>query len=264
MVKIKYTPTKAEQAAKRRKVSGGGKRRKGYSGVARTQGAAVVGEMKYMDSELSVTAVSACTTTWVAGTNIDPTTTINLGAAAVATPQNLCSPTVGSALNQRIGRQIQVLKIKVRGTVSVPVQTPANGGETAAKCRIILVQDKQTNAGLMTGAQLMRDASAAQVTINSFQNPDNFGRFRVLKDVTYNLQDPNAYTDAAAAPAMNGRKTNFKFNVNFKKPVVVHFNATNGGTGADIVDNSFHLFAAVDNTALGTSITYYSRVAYKE
>lgn len=252
------------QAAKRLQKSSGGKRRKGYSGVNRTQGAAVVGEMKYMDSELQTSSLVAVTTTWPAGTNMDPTTTINLGGAAIATPQNLCSPKVGSALNERIGRQIHVLKIKVRGTISFPQATAVNGGEIASKCRIILVQDKQTNAGLMTGAQLMRDAGLAQTTINSFQNPDNFGRFRVLKDVTYVLQDPNVYTDAAAAPAQNGRKTNFKFNVNFKKPVVVHFNATNGGTGADIVDNSFHVFAAVDHTGLNPQIAYYSRVAYKE
>jgi len=264
MAKTKRTPTKAEMAAKRLKTSSGGKRRKGFSGVPRTQGAAVVGEMKYMDSELTPTAITAVTTTWPAGTNKDPSTTINLGAAAVATPQNLCSPTVGSALNQRIGRQIQVLKIKVRGTVFFAPQTPANGGETSAKCRILLVQDKQTNAGLMTGAQLMRDASTGIVTINSFQNPDNFGRFRVLKDVTYNLQDPNTYTDAVPAPASHGRKTNFKFNVNFKKPVVVHFNATNGGTGADIVDNSFHIFCGVDQDGLSPLLSYYSRVAYKE
>jgi len=224
----------------------------------------VVGEMKYMDSELQNTALTAVTTTWPAGTNVDPGTTISLGAIAVANPQCLCAPTVGSALNQRIGRQIQVLKIKVRGTLTVPVSTPANGGEGASKCRIILVQDKQTNAGLMTGAQLMRDAGGASTTINSFQNPDNFGRFRVLKDVSYNLQDPNAYTGADAAPAMNAKKYNFKFNVNFKKPVVVHFNATNGGTGADIVDHSFHMFAAVDGTALAPTIGYYCRVAYKE
>jgi len=224
----------------------------------------VVGEMKYMDSELQTAAIAAVTTTWVATTNQDPTTTMNLGSAAVANPQNLCSPTVGSALNQRIGRQIQVLKIKVRGTIQIPAQTPANGGEGASKCRIILVQDKQTNAGLMTGAQLMRDGGVAGTTINSFQNPDNFGRFRVLKDVTYSLQDPNAFTDAVPAPAMNGRKTNFKFNVNFKKPVEVHFNATNGGTVADIVDNSFHLLCGADSIAYAPVINYYSRVCYKD
>jgi len=254
-----------KQASKRQTTkASGGRVRKGYSSTARTRGAAATGEMKYMDSELQLAAIGVCTTTWVAGTNADPTTTLNLGSAAVATPANLCSPTVGAALNQRIGRSILVHKIKVRGTIVCGSQTPANGGETASKVRILLVQDGQTNAGLMTGAQLLRDGGVATTTINSFQNPDNFGRFRVLKDVSFVMQDPNAYTDAVPAPAMNGIKRNFKFNVNFKKPVKVQFNATNGGTGADIVDNSFHIFAGTDAAALTPTLSYYCRVAYKE
>lgn len=250
------------QAVKRTKVVS--KNRKGFNSTARTRGAAVTGEMKYMDSEYGPSAITAVTTTWPAGTNADPATTINLGSAAVATPQNLCSPTVGAALNQRIGRQIKVLKIKIHGTLLFPQATPVNGGEAGSKVRLVLVQDCQTNAGLMTGAQLFRDAGGASTTISSFQNPDNFGRFRVLKDKFYVLQDPNCYTDAVPAPAANGRKVSFKFTVNFKTPVIVHFNATNGGTGADIVDNSFHVFCGADLVTLAPQLAYYCRVCYKE
>jgi len=254
-----------KQASKRQAIkASGGKNRKGYGSTARTRGAAATGEMKYMDSELQLQPLVATTTTWPAGTNLDPTTTINLGAAAVAAPANLCSPTVGAALNQRIGRSILVHKIKVRGTIVTNGQVPVNTGEAASKIRLLLVQDMQTNAGLMTGAQLLRDAGVATTTINSFQNPDNFGRFRVLKDVTYVIQNPNAFTDAVPAPAAMGLKKNFKFSVNFKKPVKVQFNATNGGTGADIVDNSFHIFGATDTIQLGPQVSYYCRVAYKE
>lgn len=229
---------------------------------ARPRAVAKTTEWKYMDSELQLAAIGVCTTTWVAGTLADPTTTINLGSAAVANPQNLCSPTVGAALNQRVGRSIHIRKIKVRGTIVVGTQTPANGGETASKVRILLVQDMQSNAGAMTSAQLLRDAGVATTTINSFQNPDNFGRFRVLKDLNFVMENPNAYQDAVPAPAMNGIKRNFKMNVTFKQPVKVQFNATNGGTVADIVDNSFHIIAGTDAAALGAQLSYYARVAY--
>jgi len=49
--------------------------------------------------------------------------------------------------------------------------------------------------------------------------------------------------------------------------VKVQFNATNGGTVADIVDNSFHIICAstLDVTSNQVPlINYYSRVAYKE
>lgn len=88
------------------------RRRAGYSSVARTRGAAVAGEMKYFDCDANGIALVATTTTWPAGTMVDPLTTINLGSAAVANPLCLYAPTVGAALNQRIGRKILVRKIK--------------------------------------------------------------------------------------------------------------------------------------------------------
>ena len=89
------------QAAKRAKQS------KGFSGKSApvyTRAPKIAGEMKYFDTYKTTTAVGVVTTTWPAGAMVDPTTTVNLGAAAVATPLCLFAPTVGSALNQRIGQ----------------------------------------------------------------------------------------------------------------------------------------------------------------
>ena len=105
------------------------------------------------------------------------------------------------------------------------------------KVRLMLVQDSQTNAAQMTAAQLMNDAGAADTTINSYQNPNNFGRFRVLKDKDILIQDPNFTTEyepgeepPTGYARTNGLIRNFKFNINFKVLVKVQFNATNGGT----------------------------------
>jgi len=252
-----------KQAVKRQKA----KPRKNYSSVARTRGAAVTGEMKYFDTSLNDSALAAVTQTWVAGTLKDPDTTINLGAAAVANPSCLCVPTVGAALNQRVGRKILVRKIKLHGTINIAAQAAQAAADSAAKIRIVLVQDCQTNAAPMTGAQLFNDANAAQptVTINSFQNPNNFGRFRVLKDKMLTISNLNL----AGSPSTNdviqaSVRYSFKFAVNFKKPVEVHFNATNGGTVADIVDNSFHIIAATESTPYNPTMSYYARVCYKD
>ena len=233
------------------------------------------GEMKYFDTYKTTTALGVVTTTWPAGAMVDPTTTVNLGAAAVATPLSLFVPTVGSALNQRIGRSVLVRKIKVHGQITAA----ATGTGLAAyepylpqKVRLMLVQDSQTNAAQMTAAQLMNDAGAADTTINSYQNPNNFGRFRVLKDKDILIQDPNFTTEYepetpfAGYARTNGLIRNFKFNINFKVPVKVQFNATNGGTVLDIVDNSFHMIAACTGVSTNhpPSISYYARVAFKE
>lgn len=239
--------------------------RKGYSNVARTRGAATTGEMKYFDCDYTLTNIGLCTTTWVAGTMADPLTTINLGSAAVANPLSLVVPTVGAALNQRVGRKIRIHKIKVHGTIFVAQQAAQAAADACTKLRIVLVQDKQTNAAQMTGAQLFNDATNGNTTLQSFQNPNNFGRFHVLKDKMMSISNLNLTGSPTTADVIQASaRYNFKFNVNFKTPVEVHFNATNGGTVADIVDNSFHLLAACDNNAYAPQLSYYSRVCYKD
>jgi len=258
-------PSYAQASKKLQRKGKGPKGRANYTSVARTRGAAVTGEMKYFDCDYNATAITAVTTTWPAGTITDPLTTINLGSAAVANPLCLCVPTVGAALNQRVGRKITVRKIKIHGTIAVAAQAAQGAGDAASKIRIALVQDMQTNAAQMTGAQLYQDATAAATTISTFQNPNNFGRFRVLKDKIIQIGNLNlAGSPTANDVIQNGGKINFKFAVNFKKPVEVHFNATNGGTVADIVDSSFHILAGCDSTAVAPTLAYYSRVCYKD
>lgn len=220
----------------------------------------LTGEMKYFDCNLTTTVIAATTTTWVAGTILDPSSTINLGSAAVATPMCLFAPTVGSALNQRIGRNVKVLKIKVHGRIEFPEATNVTAAFPASNIRLILVQDCQTNATQMTGAQLMNDSQVTPLALWSFQNPNNFGRFRVLKDKFFVMQDPNE----VAGSETHGRSIPFKMSVSFSTPIEVHFNATNGGTVADIVDHSFHILCATDDVSIGPQLAYYSRVCYKE
>lgn len=255
---------------------------KGFSGTSAPvyrQIKAPAGEMKYFDSTRTSNAIVAVTAggPWPAGTMQDPGTTINLGAAAVANPLCLFAPTVGSALNQRIGRSVLVRKIKVSGQVILPASlTLATTWQSDApyppvKVRLLLVQDMQTNATQMAASALLNDASDTGSTLVSYQNPNNFGRFRVLKDKYIILDNVNiSHVDVPSVGtyvAEQGLVRSFKFNINFKTPVKVQFNATNGGTVADIVDNSFHIICASTLDVVSPQvplINYYSRVAYKE
>lgn len=225
----------------------------------------VTGEMKYFDCDFNSTAITAVTTTWVAGTIVDPLTTINLGSAAVAAPLCLFVPIIGAQLNNRIGRQVNLMKIKITGTITVPVQAGQNTADNPGLIRLMCVWDKQTNAAQMTSAQLMQDATAAATTISSYMNPNNFGRFQVLKEKRFVVGDQNMAGEVAAGNVIiAGTKKYFKITYNFRKPVVVHFNATNAGTVADIVDNSFHVICGCDNIATGPQLAYYSRCSFKE
>ncbi len=56
----------------------------------------------------------------------------------------------------------------------------------------------------------------------------------------------------------------FKLTCRFPKGVVTRFNITNGGTVADIVDNSFHLLINSTSIILGPTISYQVRVMYTD
>lgn len=239
--------------------------RRGYGSIARARGAAVTGEMKYFDCELNLAAVAACTTSWVAGTILDPTATVNIGDAAVNTPLCLFAPKVSAALNGRIGRKVKMLKCRLSGSIVIPVQTAQATTDAPMEVRLFLVMDKQTNAAQMTSAQLMQGAGDSTTTLNSMQNPNNFGRFKVLKEKRISLQNPNlAGSPTTGDMVQAGLSRTFKLSYRFKKPVEVHFNATNGGTVADIIDNSLHFIIGANFVTLGPTVAYYSRVAYKE
>lgn len=228
---------------------GGG--RSGYSTVPRTVGVYGKGEMKYFDLSVNATNLAA-SADWTA-TEFDPS------------GSGLFHPTVGSAINQRIGREVKVYKIKINGTLSVPAQANQTAGDAANFIRLLLVQDTQTNSTQMQGEQLMdpgTGGSAYNATLG-FQSLANFGRFRVLKDKTYTVQNPNSFWDGTNIE-VNGLQKPFKFTITFKKPVSVRFNATNGGSIADIVDNSFHVLCNTNSTSLAPAIIYNSRVCYKE
>lgn len=252
---------------RRYRASGLRVQRIGYGSVARTRGAPVTGEMKYFDCTRNVTSIVPVDTDWDGATTtmMDPSTTVNLGDAAVATPGCLFAPKVSSALNGRIGRKVKVLKLKMRITVEAPLQSAQAALDSAIQVRLILVQDKQTNAAAMTASLLMNNGGDADSTLDSFQNPNNFGRFKVLRDKSCVFQTLAAVNNASATTVSQaGLMKVFKFNIKFRKPLEVNFNATNGGTVADIIDNSFHLIAATDSAGLLPEISYYSRVCYKE
>lgn len=236
------------------------KKRRGNNFVPRTPGGAIISEMKYFDTERALVAITA-STDWTA-TEFDPNTTQE--ATPVATPLCLFAPKQGAGVNNRIGKSAKLFKIKIRGLINIVAQADQTGADSAALSRIILYQDMQTNIVQAQGEQVMTDpvTADAYVAINSFQNIDNFGRFRILKDKFISLMNPNMTYDGTNVE-QQGLTKPFKITHTFKKPVEVRFNSTNGGTVADIVDNSFHVLATCTNATLVPNISYQARCSFK-
>ena len=116
--------------------------RSGFGAIGRTPGGAVLGEMKYFDT--AFTGSVASDQGWV-GTNVDQALTLNL-----------CSPTVGAGVNQRIGKQIKVLKIKIHGSIAILRSEAETTATYPSNVRLSLVMDKQTNASQMLGIKYIQ------------------------------------------------------------------------------------------------------------
>jgi len=230
------------------------KKRDNYSTVPRSRGVYANGEMKYFDTERSTTAIPA-STGWT-GTEFPPN---------VGTPTTLVCPTVGSEINQRQGRNILLHRIQVKGVIQAPTQPTEAAGDNAALVRIALVQDQQTNATQAQGEQIFEPPTtvSALMAVNSFQNLDSLGRFVVHKDKKMFIGNPSLTFDGTNV-IQQGLVKEFKMGVSFNPPLPIQFNATNGGTIADVVDKSFCIYAMATSANLVPSITYQARAYYKE
>lgn len=223
--------------------------------VRRTMGPRAATERKYFDSFLNDQALVA-NNTW-AGSELDPAAVLCLFA-----------PSEGSDLDNRIGRKVTVKSIKIRGALQCITQSAQSAADYANCVRLILFIDQQTNAVQCQAEELMQDPGAANALLcgQTFQNTANFGRFKVLRDKTYVLDKPpiTAATDAGNTIVQAGLIRPFKLSYKFTKPFNVRFNGTNGGTVADIIDNSFHLAGRVNNTGMACTISYQVRVTYTD
>jgi hypothetical protein len=253
-----YSGQYGRKEAKRRRVTT--HTRRGYQTVARTRGVYAQGEMKYFDSQRALSAIPA-SVDWQ-GTEFDP------NQVPVVNMNTLFVPTQGAGINQRIGKAVKLHKIRIQGQIVTPNQTADPNTDSSCLVRLALVWDTQTNSTQAQGEQVFAPPVTANsyLAVDSFQNIDNFGRFRVLKDKKIVLQDPNigVLVGPPAAVYAQGLVRKFKMVYKPKKPIEIRFNATNGGTVADIVDNSFHIYANCSNTNLGPQIVYQARCCFKE
>lgn len=217
--------------------------------VPRTFGnARAVTERKYFDSTASGSVISV-NSGW-AGAETDP---------AAGT---LFCPTEGNDINDRVGRKVTVLAIKIRGFIYDPPSTDATE-LNPIKLRYVLYQDMQSNAVQSQAEELL---ASPGVGTNQFQNTENFGRFRVLKDKEFTTPPrPITYAGVDGETIVlysSAAMKTFKITHKFRKPVRVRFNATNAGTSGDIVDNSFHLIMGRSTTSRDVTYGYTCRVTY--
>lgn len=175
----------------------------------------------------------------------------------------LANPVLGSDFNQRIGRKIFLKSFYVKGNLMHNVaRTATNGQQVGDHCRMIIFCDFQPNGAVPAITDLLVAADpTSQLNLN------NRDRFRILADKEYVL-DPYL-VDRTTAGSMYASTTNqVKFVKKFKKiGIETIYNATNGGTIADINSGALYmLWIGMATAGAGTASSFYgtSRVRYAD
>lgn len=145
----------------------------------------------------------------------------------------------GDDFNSRDGRQIRMKSIQLNMKFNL------HASATATVVRVLLVLDTQPNAAVATLSGILDVGSAA--TVVAFRNLNNRKRFIILRDwvVKVNTNLPEI--------------TREYYHTLDAKTV---YNATNGGTIADIETNSLSLWLASDEATNTPTVTYNSRVRF--
>lgn len=102
----------------------------------------------------------------------------------------------GPGVDQRVGNNIMVKAIELRGSISLPnVATPSADFPNWDRVRIIVFEDEQFNlntGGNTTGKMMTaigddEEADPSLIPTNAFYNPDGFDRFNIMSDKVYTL-----------------------------------------------------------------------------
>lgn len=159
----------------------------------------------------------------------------------------LANPTLGSDFNNRIGRKIICKSVYIKGYLGT--QHGLQGNNVSAQpmqCRFILFCDLQPNGAVPAITDLLVEAlPSSQLNLN------NRDRFKIYKDKEWVFDPYVNITTATQAQASTVRQVaNFK--VYKKINLEVIYNATNGGTIADITSGALYM-AWIGSTVSGNA-----------
>ncbi len=207
-------------------------------------------EHKFYDTFRDSIVLTASTT--AAGGEVDPAGVLKCLNAVVeaAGPSN------------RIGRNIQITAVQVRGVCTIPLATNQTATRTPPAVFLALVLDKQTN-----GAQLNSEdvfvgiGTVVDNATNVFQNLEFTQRFQVLRTLRFDMPPASNVWDGTNLER-EGATRSWSMYYKWKgKPLSVHYTNTTEDI-ANIADNSLHLIGFCNNTGILTDLTYHARIRY--
>jgi len=174
----------------------------------------------------------------------------------------LANPALGSDFNNRIGRKVVLKSVYIKGKIQTENSLATTAGDTVAQQgRFIIFCDMQPNGAAPAVTDLLVAAlPSSQLNLN------NRDRFKIYSDKEYVFDPYHVNITATTAYASTGRQI---YNVKKYKKLNLEmiFNATNGGTIADINSGALYMLwigdvAAGANTDLNAIVS--TRVRYAD
>nr|QXP07758.1 MAG: putative capsid protein [Arizlama virus] len=206
-------------------------------------------ETKYFDTSFSQTVSSAADWT---GSEVPCTNYLNADGATLSayTDSALIPSAIGAGYGQVNGSKYYLKKLRIRGNVLATASSDQVDVPAGASTRIIVVMDTQPKGTQAQGEDIFTDMGTAVQGNFSFlaMAAGSGGRFRILKDKEFFQQPVIAGTDGANTVSVNRTGFNFKFNIDFKKPVQVMLKA-NASTPAVASLSNTNIFLIAHTTS---------------
>lgn len=164
----------------------------------------------------------------------------------------------GAELYQRVGRKIYMKSLHLRGNIFNTATAAQDNG------RIIVFYDSQPNAAILGIGDLIKDSNAAAATTGfSHLNLNNRERFKILRDFNITLPSVTLAMAVQTNVGQYDQDNNFTINMHIKlKGLEAIFNATNGGTIADITSGALIAVFVSNNQSNTWTFEGNSRLRY--
>ena len=239
-------PKRTRSVPKSKKVSYGGK----------------IGETKYVDAfknNAAITVMSSAADGNWASTEFNPN---NSGGALGCLPV----PSQGNGYSNRDGRKFFMKNIRINGLITWPSIT-AGATLGVGPVRIIIVKDTRTNQVSLSGEDVIggglgsNDVATLSGDGNGLclpTNPKGWGRYRIMYDRTF---EPPLASAAGVTAALHQQNIKLPFSINIKANCEVNMDDVDG-TIANVVDNSFHMLCACQDSSADALVGYYARTSF--
>jgi len=161
----------------------------------------------------------------------------------------------------RIGREIRVLRLQIRGTLFVDDNYQPGSGVRAPQVRLILYMDKSTEEYQMQGEDVMEASYSilAPVAMDTFQRKESIGKVVILYDHKFVFNGwPAVYSTLTGNVINSGVTIPFEIDYSFDEPLRVHFLSA----GTAVRGNTCHLLAKTDYNGVPIYIRYVTRCTW--